>query len=49
MDCENRDINCENVDNQSIMLTVNWNDYYLLVLCKPIVTWYSLVSMEPHG
>jgi len=46
MDCGNRDINCENVDTQSIMLTVNWVDYYLLVLRKPIVTQYSLVSVN---
>jgi hypothetical protein len=46
MDCENRDINCENVDNQSIMLTVNWDDYYLLVLRRPIDAHYSLVSIN---
>jgi hypothetical protein len=46
MDCLNRDINCENVDNQSIMLTVNWDDYYLLVLRRPIDAHYSLVSIN---
>jgi len=31
----------EKVDNQSIILEVNWNDYYLLVLRRPIDMKYS--------
>jgi hypothetical protein len=46
MDCLSRDINCENVDNQSILFTVNWQDYYLLVLRRPIDAHYSLVSIN---
>ena len=46
MDCLNRDINCENVDNQSIMLTVDWENHYLLVLRRPIDAHYSLVSIN---
>lgn len=46
MDCENRDINCENIDNQSFILTVNWEDPYLLVLRRPIDAHYSLVSIN---
>jgi hypothetical protein len=35
----------EQVDNQSIILRTNWNDYYLLVLRRPIDTRYSNPSI----
>ena len=41
-----RDIDCELVDNQSILLEVNWNDYYLLVLRRPILIKYSQLSIS---
>ena len=41
-----RDIDCEYVDNQSIILKVNWNDYYLLVLRRPIDIRYSNLSIS---
>jgi len=36
---------CENVDNQSIILRANWIDYYLLVLDRPMDIRYSQQSI----
>ena len=36
-----KDVEYKPVDNQSIMLTINWTDYYLLVLRRPIDPMYS--------
>ena len=41
-----RDIDCEFADNQSIILRVNWNEYYLLVLRRPIDIRYSQLSIS---
>lgn len=41
-----RDIDCELVDNQSIILEVNRDDYYLLVLRRPIDINYSQLSIS---
>ncbi len=42
----------QNVDKQSIILRVNWRDYYLLVLRRPIFTmnpmWISLTGGSPR-
>ena len=35
----------QQVDNQSVILRVNWNDYYLLVLRRPIDKRYSNPSL----
>ncbi|MBN1830916.1 MAG: hypothetical protein JW896_02270 [Deltaproteobacteria bacterium] len=40
-----RDIDCELVDYQSIILEVNRDDYFLLVLRRPIETRYSQLSI----
>jgi hypothetical protein len=39
------DTECENVDNQSIILRANWSDYYLLVLDRPMDIRYSQQSI----
>ena len=41
-----RDIDVELVDNQSIILEVNRNEYYLLVLRRPIDIQYSQMSIS---
>jgi hypothetical protein len=41
-----RDIDCELADNQSIILEVNRNEYYLLVLRQPMDVQYSQLSIS---
>ena len=41
-----RDIDVELVDNQSIILEVNRDEYYLLVLRRPIDVFYSQLSIS---
>ena len=36
----------QEVDDQSIILRVNWSDYYLVVLRRPMDTWYSNPSIR---
>lgn len=36
----------QEVDDQSIILRVNWSDYYLVVLRRPIDTWYTNPSIR---
>jgi hypothetical protein len=36
----------QEVDDQSVILRVNWSDYYLVVLRRPMDTWYSNPSIR---